>query len=85
LRNEQIIIAKNIYNYLIDIKKNTKKNIKLFKSLILQKELIKLGASKVDYLELINIEKLEKPKNKKDNYNIFVAYYLKNIRLIDNF
>jgi len=85
LKNEQIIIAKNIYNYLIYIKKNTKKNIKLFKSLTLQKELIKLGASKVDYLELINVKKLEKPKNKKENYNIFIAYYLKDIRLIDNF
>ena len=47
-------------------------------------KLINLGVSKVDYLEIINLKKLKKPKNRKENYNIFVAYYLGKTRLIDN-
>ena len=27
----------------------------------------------------------KKPTSIKENFNIFIAYYLKNIRLIDNF
>ena len=30
-------------------------------------------------------KKLKKAKNKKEKFNIFIAYYLNHIRLIDNF
>ena len=46
---------------------------------------MKLKISKVDYVELYNLNTLKKPMNKKENFNLFVAYYLGNIRLIDNF
>ena len=85
LSNKQSKIATNVYKYLFTIKKYTKKNIKLFNSSVLKKKLINLGVSKVDYLEIINLKKLKKPKNRKENYNIFVAYYLSKTRLIDNF
>ena len=64
--------------------RSTKKNIKLFNSSILKKKLIILGVSKVDYLDIINLKKLKKPKSRKENYNIFLAYYLGKTRLIDN-
>jgi len=85
LNYEQMKIAKKVYDFLYNIKKRTKKNIKFFNSLLFQKKLIKLGVNKIDYLEIINLEKLKKPTSIKENFNIFIAYYLKNIRLIDNF
>ena len=41
LNKNQMKIAKNVYNYLIRIKKKTKKNFKLFNSLLFKKDLIK--------------------------------------------
>ena len=36
--------------------------------------------------EMINLHKktLEKPKKANENFNIFIAYYLNKVRLIDN-
>ena len=84
LKNNQILKAGKIYNYL---KKNKKKILNKIlnknKSEIVN-ELIKLGAEKVDYIECLNLKKLEFSKNTKTNFNIFVAYYMDNVRLIDN-
>ena len=77
-------IAKNVTNYLIKIKKKTRKNIRLFNSAILKKDLIKIGVNKIDYLEIINRKTLQKPKKSNETFNIFIAYYLNKIRLIDN-
>ena len=84
LKNYQIAAAGMIYSY---IKKN-KKNI-LYKILNNKKteiinNLIKLGAQKVEYIECLNIKNLEFSKNTRTNFNVFVAYYLNDIRLIDN-
>ena len=70
---------------LISFKKNfiRKKNINYFLSLK-KKEFNKLYGVKVEYLELRNIFNLKKTNNPK-NSKIFIAYYLKKIRLIDNF
>ena len=84
LNNKQLKIAKNVYKYLFTIKMYTKKSIKFFNSSNLKKKLINLGVSKVDYLDIINLKKLKKPKSRKENYNIFIAYYLGKTRLIDN-
>ena len=85
LNNKEMQIAEKIYIYLRKIKKKVKKNIKFFNRSLYKKELIKLGASKIDYLDIINLKKLKKAKNKKEKFNIFIAYYLNHIRLIDNF
>ena len=84
LDKEQMEIAKNVYNYLIKIKKNTKKNFKLFNFSLFKKDLIKLGVNKIDYLEIINQKSLRRPKKSKESFSIFVAYYLNKVRLIDN-
>ena len=47
-------------------------------------KLINLGAEKVDYIECLNLKKLEFCKNINGNFNIFLAYYLNDVRLIDN-
>ena len=84
LNKKQMKIAKNVYNYLIKIKKKTKKNFRLFNSLLFKKDLIKLGVNKIDYLEIINLRSLSRPRKLKESFNIFIAYYLNKVRLIDN-
>ena len=84
LNKNQMKIAKNVYNYLIKIKKKTKKNFRLFNSLLFKKDLIKLGVNKIDYLEIINLKSLSRPRKLKESFNIFIAYYLNKVRLIDN-
>ena len=43
-----------------------------------------LGVNKIDYIEILNVNKIIKPYKKNTNYKIFIAYYLKTTRLIDN-
>ena len=40
--------------------------------------------NRIDYLEMLDVNKLIKPFIKKNNYKIFIAYYLGKTRLIDN-
>ena len=84
LNKNQMKIAKDVFNYLIKIKKKTNKNLKLFDSSLFKKDLIKIGVNKIDYLEIINRKTLKKPKKSNENFNIFIAYYLNKVRLIDN-
>ena len=48
-----------------------------------KKELIKNGIN-VEYFEIRNKYNLSKRFNKK-NFKIFIAFYINNVRLIDNF
>ena len=50
----------------------------------IKKDLIKLGASKIDYLENYNTKSFKKIKKPNKEYNLFFAYYIKKVRLIDN-
>ena len=84
LKNYQVLNAGKIYNYL-------KKNKKLILYKILNKEkyeiinkLTELGAKKVEYIECLNLKKLEFCTGTKSNFNIFIAYYIDDVRLIDN-
>ena len=43
-----------------------------------------MGVRKIDYIKILNINKLIKPFKKKIMYKIFIAYYLGATRLIDN-
>ncbi len=49
-----------------------------------KKDLKNLGARKIDYLENYNIENFKKINRQNKKFNIFIAYYIKNTRLIDN-
>ncbi len=84
LNKSQMIIASNIFHYLRSLKKKIKKNYSLFNINKIKKELIKLGASKIDYLENYNTKSFKKVKKPHKKYNLFFAYYIKKIRLIDN-
>ena len=43
-----------------------------------------LGVSRVDYIEILDINKIIKPHLKSSKFKIFIAYYLRKTRLIDN-
>ena len=75
-------VASNIYNLIIKNKeKLIKKNMSLNK---VKKKLFELGGNKIDYIEIINVNKLIKPYKKRNKFKIFIAYYVGSTRLIDN-
>ena len=75
-------IASDIYKFLINNRTNIiKKNLSLRE---IKKKIFKLGVNKIDYIEVLDINKLVKPYKKNKKYKIFIAYYLKTTRLIDN-
>ena len=84
LSKSQMKIASNIFHYLRILKKKIKKNYSLFNINKIKKELIKLGANKIDYLENYNTKSFKKIKKPNKKYNLFFAYYIKKVRLIDN-
>ena len=75
-----------ITNKLIGLKKTIYKERQKSKELIYlnKKELIKKFKIKIEYLECRNLVNLNTNINNKP-FKLFVAYYLNNVRLIDNF
>ena len=49
-----------------------------------KKNVLKLGADKIDYLENYNIKKMVKEMNINKNTKLFIAYFIGKVRLIDN-
>ena len=77
-------VAANVYKKLVNIKKNIKKNKNILNFLDYQKVKLKNNYKiKIDYLELRNKKNLKVSK-KTNNSRLFIAYYLNNVRLIDN-
>ena len=82
LSNKEEKIASKVYKILASKKKFViNKKITLSK---IKNKIIKLGVQKVDYIKLLDVNKLIKPYKKNKKYRIFVAYYLRTTRLIDN-
>jgi len=84
LKKKQLKKAAQVYKYLKKIKKNI--NFKNFKSVSYQirKKLKNFGLKKIDYISILNLKNLKKPSSKKINFNIFIAYHLGKVRIIDN-
>jgi len=75
-------IASRIYKYIKNIKKKLlMKQIKLIK---IKKKFYKLGVNKVDYIQMLDINKIINQHKKNKKFKIFIAYYLRSIRIIDN-
>ena len=79
--NKVEIIVKKFHNLKKEIKKNKDINQFLYQS---RKRLEKILKIKIEYLENRNTKNL-KVSNKFQGSKIFLSYYFKNIRLIDNF
>jgi len=84
LNRNQIKVASNIFHYLSNIKKKLKKKNDLFRINEIKKDLINIGAKKIDYIEKYNLKSFKKIKKTNKQFNLFFAYYIKNTRLIDN-
>ena len=75
-------IASKIYKLIINRKQNLIKNKYNLKTL--KRKIYKFGVKRIDYIKIIDVNKLIKPYVKKNKYKIFIAYYLGTTRLIDN-
>ena len=75
-------IASKIYKLLIYKKKSLVKNKISLKTL--KSKILSLGVAKIDYIQILDINKLIKPFKRNNKYKIFIAYYLRSTRLIDN-
>jgi len=75
-------IASKVYKLIYYNKNYIIKNSYLLKKI--KKNILKMGVNKIDYIKLININKIIKPYKKNIKYKIFIAYYLSDTRLIDN-
>ena len=48
------------------------------------RKILEFGASKIDYIKILDVNKLIKPYRRTNKHKIFIAYYLGSTRLIDN-
>ena len=84
LEKKHMKVAASVYKFLKKRKAKIKKNLKHFNFIDIKSKLINLGVEKIDYINLYNLKSFKKPINKKENFNIFIAYHLNKVRLIDN-
>ncbi len=84
LSNNQFKTAGNIYKFIKNNKKLIHNQILHNKRSDIFNKLTKLGANRVDYIESINLNKKRICRNSRSKFNIFVAYHLGEVRLIDN-
>ena len=75
-------IASKVYHLVFYIKKRLIRN-KISENSI-KNIIYSLGVEKIDYIEIINLNKTTKPFKKYSFYRIFIAYYIRSVRLIDN-
>ena len=74
-----------IAGLMLNLKSKLKRSISLkYKIKNIIKKINKLENIKIEYLEIRNKKNLSKNYN-KNNFKIFLAYYNKKIRLIDNY
>ena len=83
LSKTQLNIARKVPQILKKNKIIIKRNFQNYKLNNLKRQIISLGLNKIEYLKLLNLKTLKYPKT-NENFNIFIAYYLGNTRLIDN-
>ena len=68
------MIASKIYKLIVNKKQNLINNKISLRTI--KRKISTLGATRTDYIEILNINKLIKPYKKNNKYKIFIAYYL---------
>ena len=82
LSKNQLKIASSVYKLILKCKKKLlSKKISLA---FVKKQIKKIGVSRIEYIDIFDINKIIKPYIKKNKYKIFISYYLNKTRLIDN-
>ena len=84
LNKDQLKITGEIYHFVKNNKKLILNKIMDKRKFELTNKLIELGASKIDYIECVDLIKKKICKNSKSKFNVFIAYYVDEVRLIDN-
>ena len=51
---------------------------------MIKNKILRLGVNKIDYVKTLNINRLVDKNIKNKKIRIFIAYYLRSTRLIDN-
>lgn len=82
LSNKEKKTASLVYKYLFQKKREIVKNNSILR--LIKKKIYKFGIKKIDYLEILDINKIIRPYKKNKKYKIFIAYYVGPTRLIDN-
>ena len=82
LTANDFIIASRVYKLLYKSKKLLIMKKKILKKI--KNKIFQFGVKKIDYIELIDINKQTRPFKKNKKYKLFIAYYLGSTRLIDN-
>ena len=82
LSKNQLKIASSVYKLILKCKKKLlSKKISLA---FVKKQIKKIGVSRIEYIDIFDINKIIKPYIKKNKHKIFISYYLNKTRLIDN-
>lgn len=84
LNKKQMNIASKIFKYLRNNKKNILKFCSIRKKVNVLHKILSLGATNIDYIQCIDLKTFKITKSNKTKFNIFISYYLDNVRLIDN-
>ena len=86
LSKSEKILASEVFKTLRNEKNLIKrKRIKKINLLNVKNKIFKMGIKKIDYIEALNLKNLKKAKKFNENFNIFSAFYIGGVRLIDNF
>ena len=84
LTKSEIKIASKVYHYIVNIKKKLRKKKIIISKKEIEKKLNALGVKNINYIEFRDLKDLKKKNKISSKTNIFIAYYLGNVRLIDN-
>ena len=84
LSKNQFRIASKTIRYLKNNKRSLKKKLSNFNSANIKQNLKNFGVTKIDYIELFNSKTLTRPRSNRENFKIFIAFFLNKTRLIDN-
>ena len=79
LNSSQLYIASKIFSYIKLNKYSLFNNPNQIK-----KKIFEIGANKIDYVKIMNVKTLKKPKTNVEKFRVFIAYFLGKTRLIDN-
>jgi len=85
LKNYEKINLIKIMRFLRNYKKNLISRKVNYNFSQIKNKLLLLGVKKVDYVEIIDLQTLKKPKKNKTKFNLFFAFCIGTIRFIDNF
>ena len=86
LNKDDKLLASKVFKFLSNEKKNIKKKkIKKINFRLIKRKISNFGVKKIDYIEAINLDNYKIARKYNENFNIFSAFYIGKIRLIDNF